>query len=184
MHRLWPLCFSAIAASLVGGCSSSPLPSLAGASAQPSTSIEGVRKTGQPDAFESAVMVSGSPAGIYALVARGALNCWLGADGPLRASHVFAAAAAPPSQGGAAEIVLHERDPSLRDQRGPRALRLSFEQVQGNVRVGISNLRLPVALAEAMSRDAAAWAKGDGGCRAQEMARIAEPQAGAATKLR
>ncbi|MFZ0849215.1 MAG: hypothetical protein WAO08_08435, partial [Hyphomicrobiaceae bacterium] len=101
--------------------------------------------------------------------ARGALNCWLGVAGPLRATHVFAAEAAPPNQGGAAEIVLHERDPSFRDQRGPRALRVSFEQAQGGVRVVLSNLRLAVALAQAMAGDAAAWAKGASGCRAQEV---------------
>jgi hypothetical protein len=184
MHRSWLLCLCGVAAALAGGCSSSPLPSLAGAAAQPSPSVEVAPRTGQPDAFETAVMVPGSPTGIYALVARGALNCWLGAAGPLRATHVFAAEAAPPSQGGAAEIVLHERDASLRDQRGPRALRLRFERVQGNVRVGISNLRLPAAMADATSRDVAAWAKGDGGCRAQEVAVSAEPQAGAVAKLR
>src|SRR5258705_5229386 len=120
-----------LAPPLRGGCSSSPLPSLAGAAAQP-PAAEAPPRPGPPNAFEPAVMVPGSPTGIYALVARGALNCWLGAAGPLRASHVFAAEAAPPSQGGAAEIVLHERDPSFRDQRGPRALRVSFEQTQGS----------------------------------------------------
>jgi hypothetical protein len=113
-------------------------------------------------------MVQGTPTDIYALVARGVLNCWVGRVGALSATHIFAAEAAPPDQGGAAEIVLHERDPSLRDQRGPRALRMAFERVQGSVRVSVRNLRLPVAVAEAMARDAAAWAKGDAGCRAYE----------------
>jgi len=47
---------------------------------------------------------------LYELVARGALGCWFGAGGPLKTSHVFQAEAAPPAEGGAAEIVLHERE--------------------------------------------------------------------------
>jgi hypothetical protein len=167
MHRLCLVLAAMAAAVAAGGCSSLTLPSLPGAA--PAPAADAVRPTGPPNAFETAFMVPGTPTGIYAIVARGALNCWLGAAGPLRATHVFAAQAAPPNQGGAAEIVLHERDPSFRDQRGPRALRVSFEQAQGSVRVGLSNLRLGVALAEAMAGDAAAWAKGGGGCRAQEV---------------
>jgi hypothetical protein len=48
-------------------------------------------------------------------------------------------------------------------------LRIGFERAQGGVRVGFVNLRLDTALAEAMSQDAAAWAKGDSGCRLQEL---------------
>jgi hypothetical protein len=170
MHRLSFVLTAMAAAVAAGGCSSLTLPSLSGAApAPPAPAADAVQPTGPPNAFETAFMVPGTPTGIYAIVARGALNCWLGVAGPLRATHVFAAQAAPPNQGGAAEIVLHERDPSFRDQRGPRALRVSFEQVQGSVRVGLSNLRLGVALAEAMAGDAAAWAKGGGGCRAQEV---------------
>jgi hypothetical protein len=173
MHRSW-LSFLAIAAAIMlGGCGSVTLPSLAGAPAAtaPAPAPEPVRQSGPPspppNAFETAFMAQGTPTGIYTLVARGALNCWLGAAGPLHETHVFSAEATPPNQGGAAEIVLHERDPSLRDQRGPRAMRIKFENVQGSVRVAISNLRFGVALAQAMASDAAQWAKGSGGCQAQ-----------------
>ena len=169
MHRRCLVLAAIAAAAAAGGCSSLTLPSLPVAAKAPAPAADVVRPTVPPNAFETAFIVPGTPTGIYAIVARGALNCWLGVAGPLHATHVFAAEAAPPSQGGAAEIVLHERDPSFRDQRGPRALRVSFEQAQGGVRVGLSNLRLAVALAEAMAGDAAAWAKGGSGCRAQEV---------------
>jgi hypothetical protein len=168
MHRLRLLPLAIAALGAVGGCSSLTPPTLGGAPKQPAPSAP-VSQSRQPNAYETAFMVQGTPTAIYALVARGALNCWLGAAGPLHATHVFAAEAAPPNQGGAAEIVVHERDPTFRDQRGPRALRLRFEHAQGGVRVGFVNLRLGAALAEAMSQDTATWAKGGSGCRVREL---------------
>src|SRR5262245_27271363 len=169
MHRLrfLPVLLAALAA--LGGCSSLTPPTLGGAAKEPRAAADAGSPNAQPNAYETAFIVQGTPTTIYALVARGALNCWLGPAGPLRATHVFAAEAAPPNQGGAAEIVLHERDPTFRDQRGPRALRLRFERAQGAVRVGFGNLRLGAALAEAMAQDAASWAKGGSGCRVQEL---------------
>jgi len=173
MHRSWLPVLAVVSAMMLGGCGSVTLPSLAGvpASTAPSPAPEAVRPSGPPsgapNAFETAFMAQGTPTAIYTLVARGALSCWLSAAGPLHETHVFSAEATPPNQGGAAEIVLHERDSSLRDQRGPRALRIKFENVQGSVRVAISNLRLGVPLAQAMASDAAQWAKGGGGCQAQ-----------------
>jgi hypothetical protein len=166
MHR-WRLVLGAIAAAgAVGGCGS--LPTLGSAPPTPvPPRTEGVRPSGQPHPFESAFIAEGNPTGLYALIARGALTCWLGAGGPLNGTHVFAAEAASPTQGGAAEIVLHERDRSLRDQRGPRALRIRFEAAGGGVRVGFTNLRLGGQLAESMARDVAIWAKGGAGCAAQ-----------------
>jgi hypothetical protein len=170
MHRLrfLPLAIAALAA-VGGGCSSLTPPTLGGAPKQPAAAADRPSQPGQPNAYETAFMVQGTPTASYALVARGVLNCWLGAAGPLQATHVFAAEAAPPNQGGAAEIVLHERDPTFRDQRGPRALRVRFEQAQGGVRVGFVNLRLSAAVAEAMAQDTATWAKGGSGCRLREL---------------
>jgi hypothetical protein len=169
MHRLRLLPLAIAALGAVGGCSSLTPPTLGGAPKQPAPAAAPVSQSSQPNAYETAFMVQGTPTAIYALVARGALNCWLGAAGPLHATHVFAAEAAPPNQGGAAEIVVHERDPTFRDQRGPRALRLRFEHAQGSVRVGFVNLRLGAALAEAMSQDTTTWAKGGSGCRVREL---------------
>jgi len=171
MHRFGLVLGAIAAAGVVGGCGS--LPSLGNAPQTPPPQTlapqrsDGVHPSGQPNAYESAIIAEGNPTGLYALIARGALTCWLGAGGPLNGTHVFAAEAAPPTQGGAAEIVLHERDRAFRDQRGPRALRIRFEGVAGGVRVGFTNLRLESPLAESMARDVAAWAKGGTGCAAR-----------------
>jgi hypothetical protein len=183
MQRLCLLFVAIAAAAAVGGCGS--LPTLGGApqasapqpAASPMTAsqtlapqpmapqrTESARPGGQSAPFESAFIAEGNPTGLYALIARGALSCWLGAGGPLNGTHVFAAEAAPPTQGGAAEIVLHERDRDLRDQRGPRALRIRLERASGGVRVGFTNLRFDGQLAERMARDVASWAKGGTGC--------------------
>ena len=178
MQRLCLLFVAIVAAAAVAGCGS--LPTLGGASPasapQPAASpltapqtmapqrTELARPGGQSAPFESAFIAEGNPTGLYALIARGALSCWLGAGGPLNGTHVFAAEAAPPTQGGAAEIVLHERDRDLRDQRGPRALRIRLERAAAGVRVGFTNLRFDDQLAERMARDVASWAKGGTGC--------------------
>jgi hypothetical protein len=114
--------------------------------------------------LEVAVMVPGSPTSVYGLIARGALNCWFGADGPLKPTHVFEAEAEPPAKGGGAEIVLYERDETLRDKRGARALRVRIEGVEANVRVGTTVLRFAPPLAQAIPRDVETWAKGGSGC--------------------
>ncbi len=90
-------------------------------------------------------IAAGTPTDIYARVASGALRCWFGANGPLKATHIFNAEAAPPSDGGVAEIVVHERDLTSRDQRGTRAFRVAFVGRGGNVEVGISPLKLGAA---------------------------------------
>lgn len=110
------------------------------------------------------------------MVARGALGCWFAANGPLKATHVFHADAAPPSRGGRAEIVLHERDASLSDQRGARAFRVGFESNAAGVRVNVAVIKLASALAELMVRDVEVWAKGGAGCQAQA---FSPPQAAA-----
>jgi hypothetical protein len=109
-------------------------------------------------------MVPGSPTDAYAQVARGVLRCWFGADGPLKATHVFHAEAEPPAQGGAAEIVVHERDEEQRDKRGPRAFRVHFSTEQAAVRVAVTAPKMEKQLAEVMTRDVEAWAKGGSDC--------------------
>lgn len=124
--------------------------------------------------LETAIVVPGTPTDIYAAVASKALRCWLGADGPLKASHVFHAEAAPPADGGVAEIVLHERDPWLRDQRGARAFQITFtgEGAGSSVRVAITTLRVAPPAAELMVRDVTTWAGGGAGC---EMRALSQP---------
>jgi hypothetical protein len=110
-------------------------------------------------------MATGTPTGVFAQVARGALGCWFAANGPLKASHVYRAEAEPPAKGGDAEIVIFERDVSLRDQRGTRAYRISFDSEGGGVRVTATALKFEPKLTEAMARDVGTWAKGGSGCQ-------------------
>jgi hypothetical protein len=118
--------------------------------------------------YETSVIVSGTPTGVFAEVAQGTLGCWFGPGGPLKASHVYRAEAEPPAKGGDAEIVIHERDTTLRDQRGTRAYRIVFASEASGVRVTSIALKFEVKLAEAMTQDVAGWAKEgarSGGCR-------------------
>lgn len=153
---------------VVGACSSASLPQLPAGSVPVETgAIGGLPVEAAP--YETTTIAAGTPTEVYALVAGGALRCWLGADGPLKASHVFHAEAAPPTEGGAAEIVLHERDPSLRDQRGPRAFRVSLTSDPGGVRVATVAIKVAAPLSELMVADVAAWARGGAGCRARSL---------------
>jgi hypothetical protein len=109
-------------------------------------------------------IVPGTPTEVYALVARGAHRCWFGADGLLKPTHVFHAEADSPANGGTAEMVLHERDETLRDKRGVRAFRVSFSSVPAGVRLAIAVPRMEQQLAQIMAKDVAAWAKGGTDC--------------------
>lgn len=164
-------------AAVAGGCSSANLPALPSAATPLETgAVASAPAGGGP--LETATVVPGTPTDVYTVVAGGALRCWFGADGPLKATHVFHADAAPPTDGGVAEIVLHERDPSMRDQRGARAFRVSFTGEGGSVRVGITTIRVAAPLAELMVRDVAVWASGGAGCQARALSPPA-PQAAA-----
>jgi hypothetical protein len=147
------------------GCSPVNLPPAPSAATTLETgTVAVVPPAGAP--IETATTAPGTPTEVYALVAGGALRCWFGADGPLKATHVFHAEAAPPSEGGVAEIVLHERDATMRDQRGARAFRVSFTASAGGVHVGITTIKVAAPLSELMTRDVAVWASGGSGCHA------------------
>jgi len=147
------------------GCSSASPPALL-PSAQLETGSAGPTASALAQS-ETTVLAQGTATEVYALVARGALRCWFGADGPLKATHIFNADAASPAQGGAAEIVVHERDPTARDPRGNRALRVTFLGEVTGVRVGITPIKVPDALAQPMVRDVETWARGGEGCQAR-----------------
>jgi hypothetical protein len=168
LHRPCAMVLVLLQAIGAGACSSANLPQLPAGSAPVET---GAVAAGPAEAtpYETTSIVRGTPTEIYALVAGGALRCWLGADGPLKGTHVFHAEAAPPAEGGAAEIVLHERDPSFRDQRGPRAFRVSLAADPGGVRVGVAVIKIAAPLSELMVRDVATWAGGDTGCQARAL---------------
>jgi hypothetical protein len=140
---------------------------------------ESAPKTGSLSArsepHETSALVSGTPTGIFAEVARGALGCWFAADGPLKASYIYRAEASPPAKGGDAEIVIHERDASMRDLRGSRAYRIAFTAELASVRVTMTALKLEPKLAHAMAKDVESWAKGKQGCQLRALLPPPEP---------
>jgi hypothetical protein len=178
MRRRRAIILASIWAAAAGACSPTglQLPPSPPPPASPSGQIE-TGAAASPAALaplETATLVQGSPTEVYARVASGALRCWFGAKGPLKATHVFHAEAAPPSEGGVAEIVLHERDVSMRDQRGARAFRVSFVGEAGSVRVGVAALKIAAPLADLMVKDVATWAQGGAGCEAGSLSPPAE----------
>lgn len=126
-------------------------------------------------------MTSGTPTAVYALVAQGALGCWFGANGRLKATHVFQAEAEPPAAGGMAEIILHERDETLRDKRGTRAVRIGFSAAPAGTQVRVAMIKMEPQLAQVMTRDVEVWAGGGSGCQTGKLA-PPEPPAPAASK--
>jgi hypothetical protein len=157
-HLLNLVCVLAVG---IGGCSTASPPVLPSTSVPLETGAVSPVLTGQA-LVESSTVVPGTPVEVYSLVARGALRCWFGADGPLKTTHIFHADAPSPGQRGATEIVLHEREG---DQRGSRAFRVSFEGDGGSVRVASTSMKIQPPLAEPMARDVEAWAKGEAGCQ-------------------
>jgi hypothetical protein len=173
---------SLVLAALAGGCSANGMPTLQSL-LPPPTETSSVATPSQP--YETSVVASGTPTGVFTQVAQGTLGCWFGVNGPLKASHVYHAEAEPPAKGGEAEIVIHERDLSHRDQRGPRAYRISFAGEMGGVRVTAAALKLQLRLAEAMARDVETWAKegvkGEGGCQLRALLQPPPPVVAKAT---
>ena len=144
------------AAVLVGGCSGTP-----------TLTTSTLSLAGPGDQ----AVVAGTATEVYALVARGAVTCWFGVNGPLKATHIFHADAAPPSAGGAVEITVHERDPTQPNPRGTRALLILIaNEAAGSdtTRVVIDNKKFPTDLSDALRTDAFAWARGAAqSCEAQ-----------------
>lgn len=106
----------------------------------------------------------GSATEVYARVARGANQCWFGADGPLKKDYVYHADADAPSRGGKAEIVLHERDRSKPNPRGPKAYRIKIDPVGEAATLQTENLKMPEAVATSLAADVGRWSKGEQGC--------------------
>ena len=86
MQRPGPIRAGIIAAVsvLAAGCTSDSVPEL--------PSIGDITGNLSP-----AAPVVGPPTEIYARLARGAMACWFGNDGPLKSNYIFHGEAAPPS---------------------------------------------------------------------------------------
>jgi hypothetical protein len=170
MRRFWLIAISPLVL-LLGACSASGVAPLSSGQ----SSVEPGSLTVPPAAHQTSVVASGSPAEVYTQLARGIMGCWLGASGPLRQSHIFHADVQPPSvSGGAAEILLQERDTTLRDQKGVRAFRIQITSDPGGSLVAAAALKMDPQHASAMMKDIAVWAKGGSGC---ELAALIPPPA-------
>ncbi len=108
-----------------------------------------------------------APTEIYTRIARGANICWFGPQGSLKATHVFHADVQPPTSGGAAEIVLQQRDPVTATSQSPRSLRafrIVITASGDGSHMSSENLRFPETVGKTMQEDVARWAKGETGC--------------------
>jgi hypothetical protein len=158
-----------VLAALAGGCSANGMPTLQSLLPPPPDTSSLAAAAAPSVPTETSLSVPGTPTGVFAQVAQGVLGCWFGGSGPLKVSHVYRAEAEPPAKGGEAEIVIHERDLSLRDQRGTRAYKITFLGEGPGVRVTTMPLKMEAKLATAMARDVETWSKEgvkqDGGCQ-------------------
>ena len=112
----------------------------------------------------------GSATEIYARIARGANTCWFVGPGPLQGGplkkdYIYHAEADAPSHGGKAEIIIHARAPLQPNPRGAKAYRVNINP-DGDTAATVKteNLKMPDAMAGAMTADVNRWAKGDQGC--------------------
>ncbi len=104
------------------------------------------------------------PVEIYSRIAKGALNCWFGPQGSLKRTHIFHADVSPPSAGGDAEIVIHERDTAAQSPRSIRFYRISIMRAGEGSTVRIENLRFPEVVAKDLVADVVRWAGGSSEC--------------------
>ncbi len=123
-----------------------------------------------PDLGSTTPRIHGSPTEIYTRIARGAVTCWFGAHGPLKATHVYSAVAKPPSQGGQARILIHKKDTSLRDKRGARAYAIDIIPEGKTAKLEIQNALMREPRGANMANDARRWAAGLEGCVAKPVA--------------
>lgn len=176
-HLVWTSVI--VAATLIGitagGCSSN-LPSLSGqpGSGDPSASLAPSGSNSEdgkgplasiaamiPDAEPA---ITGTPTELYTRIARGALNCWFGATGPLKGRYIYHADAKPASQGGGSVIVIRERDLTASDPRSLRAFRVKITPGSTVPQLDIENTRMAKPLADRMTEDVRRWATDDVGC--------------------
>jgi hypothetical protein len=122
---------------------------------------------------------SGSPMELYIRIGRGAGVCWFGTHGPLKSSYIFHAEAEPDSRGGRSEILIHEKDLSMPNPRGARALRVQIIPTGETASLDIENLRFSPEVGQAMIGDVRRWARNDLTCSGKPHSEGWEAKAGA-----
>lgn len=106
----------------------------------------------------------GSATEVYTRVARGALTCWMGGHGGMRSTHLFQADAKPRSEGGAAQIDIHERIADRPNVPGRKVFAVAISPLGESASVTVENLGLPPEKGEAMRTDVERWAAAEEGC--------------------
>ncbi|MEO1206601.1 MAG: hypothetical protein AAFV45_09735 [Pseudomonadota bacterium] len=106
----------------------------------------------------------GSATDVYSRIARGVLTCWLGANGPLKSTHLFHAVSQPERLGGLSQIVLYQKAKGKERKRGARAATVTIEPFGSSATVSFENLRLDDRLAERFNANVHSWAADNEGC--------------------
>jgi hypothetical protein len=108
---------------------------------------------------------TGSATDIYSRIARGAMGCWFAVGGPLKKDYIFHATADAPSRGGKAEVVIHQRDPTQPNPRGPKAYVVEIQPTgDSSASITAENRKMTNTVAAAMTDDVSRWSKGEDGC--------------------
>lgn len=106
----------------------------------------------------------GTPTELYTRIARGAVTCWFGPNGPLKGSYIYHAEAEPPSKGGRARIVLHEKDWKADDPRSLRVFRVEIGSTEGKPTLEVENVKVPEPMGSRLTGDVRRWAADEAGC--------------------
>ena len=111
---------------------------------------------------------------VYARIARGANACWFGPRGRHGKTHILHADAVPSMNGGAVEVIVHERANDQPKPWGYKAFRVALAESagldgtpgSGGTSITVENARMPDAEAQRMRAEVFQWAAGNEGCKA------------------
>ena len=154
MHRPFRRAIAG-ASLLLAACSGSAAPELPAVGALQLPSLPALSGGG----------IVGTPTELYTRIARGAVTCWFGANGPLKGQHIYHADAEPESKGGAAEITIFVKDASTgTDPRALKAFQIAIRPTGGTPELGVENFKIEEPLASRMRADITRWAADEEGC--------------------
>ncbi len=112
-----------------------------------------------------AIGVAEPPVDVYAKIARGALQCWFGVEGSLKATHTFHARAEPEAKGGGAQILVQTRAPENPNHGELTAYRITITPTPAGSHVDAENARFSKSQGEIMTGDVKRWiAEGGTAC--------------------
>lgn len=159
---------ASIVAAVAGGCAGGPqLPGIPSMTAGGAGAISvGSLQGGEASHYKAA------SADVYARIARGANACWFGGRGRIAASHIMHADAAPSMNGGAVEIIVHERAVDQPKPWGYKAFRIALAESAGvdgtpgggGTSISVENVRFPEAEGRRMRAEVFKWAGANEGC--------------------